>query len=135
VAILLGLTETQLEVGLSVIVDSLFMNTDRNHAQELARTYQARFLPIFVFVSDENVWKERVRTRSKELNHEDVATWEQIQHQRGHFRKWEPDTALFVDTLNSVQQNYPDVLRFVMNEDVTLHPLADMPLVEGRYHG
>jgi predicted kinase len=134
VAILLGLTETQLEVGLSVIVDSVFMNTDRNHAQELARTYQTRFLPIFVFVSAENVWKERVRTRSKKLNHKDVATWEQIQHQRGHFRKWEPDTALFVDTLNSVQQNYSRVLRFVMNEDVTLHPLANAPLVEGRYH-
>jgi len=135
VAILLGLTETQLEVGLSVIVDSLFMNTDRNHAQELAHKHQARFRPIYVFVSDDKVWKERVTARYKEMNHEDVATWEQIQHQRGHFRKWEPDTALFVDTLNSVQQNYSRVLRFVMNEDVTLHPLANAPLVEGRYHG
>jgi predicted kinase len=135
VAILLGLTETQLELGLSVIVDSVFMNMDRNHAQEIARKHQARFRPIYVFASDDKVWKERVTARYKEMNHKDVATWEQIQHQRGRFRQWEPDTALFVDTLNSVQQNYPDVLRFVMNEDVTLHPLADMPLVEGRYHG
>jgi len=134
VAILLSLTETQLELGLSVIVDSVFMNMDRNHAQELARKYQARFRPIFVFVSDENVWKERVTTRYKESNNNNVATWEQIQRQRGHFRKWEPDTAIFVDTLNSVQKSYADVLRFVMNEDVALHPLADVPLVEGRYH-
>jgi len=134
VAILLGLTESQLELGLNVIVDSVFMNMDRNHAQNIARKHSARFRPIYVFVSDENVWKERVRTRYKELNHKDVATWEQIQHQRGHFRKWEPDTALFIDSLNPIDRNYADVLRFVMNEDVALHPLADMPLVEGRYH-
>ena len=134
VAILLGLTETQLELGLSVIVDSVFMNTDRNHAQELARKRQARFRPIYVFVSDDKVWKERVTTRYKESNKNDVATWEQIQNQRGHFRKWEPDTALFIDSLNSIDGNYADILHFVMNEDVALHPLADMPLVEGRYH-
>jgi len=134
VAILLGLTQTQLELGLSVIVDSVFMNMDRNHAQELARKHQARFRPIFVFVSDENVWKKRVTTRSQELNHKDVATWERIQHQRERFRKWDADTALFIDSLEPVDANYASVLHFVMNEDVTLYPLADIPLVEGRYH-
>ncbi len=134
VAILFDVVRTQLEVGLSVVVDSVFMNMDRNHAQELARKYQARFLPIFVFVSDENVWKERVRTRSQELNHEDVATWERIQHQRERFRKWDADTALFIDSLEPVDSNYASVLGFVMNEDVTLYPLANIPLVEGRYH-
>lgn len=134
VAILLGLTETQLELGLSVIVDSVFMNMDRNHAQELARKYQARFLPIFVFVSDESVWKDRVRTRSQELNHKDVATWERIQHQRERFRKWDADTALFIDSLEPVDSNYASVLGFVMNEAVTLYPLADIRWVEGRYH-
>jgi predicted kinase len=134
VAILLGLTQTQLELGISVIVDSVFMNLDRNHAQELARKRQARFRPVYVFVSDENVWKERVTNRHKEMNRRDVATWERIKHQRGHFRKWEPETALFVDSLNSFDQNYSDVLQYVMNEEVALHPLADIPLVEGRYH-
>src|SRR5262245_40105835 len=35
VAILLDLVNTQLELGLSVIADSVFMNLDRYHAQEL----------------------------------------------------------------------------------------------------
>jgi predicted kinase len=134
VAILLDLTETQLELGLSVIVDSVFMNMDRNHAQELARKHQARFLPIFVFVSDENVWKERVTNRSKVLNHKDVATWERIQHQRERFRKWEPDTALFIDSLHSFDRNYEAVLTFVTKEQVELQPLPDLSLVEGKYH-
>jgi predicted kinase len=134
VAILLGLTEVQLEVGLSVIVDSVFMNKDRNHAQNIARKNHALFRPIYVFVSDENVWKERVTTRSKQLNHKDVATWEQIQHQRGHFRKWEPDTALFIDSLHSFDRNYEAVLNFVKKDQGDLKPLSDLPLVEGKYH-
>lgn len=134
VAILLGLTEAQLELGVSVILDSVFMNRDRNHAQELARKHQARFRPVYVFVSDENAWKERVTTRSQEMNHKDVATWERIQRQRGHFRKWDPDTVLFIDSLKPIEVNYASVLHFVMNEDVTLRPLTDLPLVEGRYH-
>jgi len=134
VDILLDVVRTQLEVGLSVIVDSVFMNRDRHHAQELSRKYQARFLPIYVFVSDENAWKERVDARYHKLNDKDVAAWESIQHQRQRFRQWEPDTALFIDSLNTVDQNYETVLNFVMNENLSLKPLADVPLVEGKYH-
>ena len=134
VAILLGLTETQLELGLSVIVDSVFMNMDRNHAQELARKYQARFLPIYVFVSDDKVWKERVTARYKESHNNDVATWEQIQHQRGPFRKWEPNTALFVDSLHPFDRNYEVISNFVTKDQVYLKALPDLPLVEGKYH-
>ncbi|HJR78745.1 MAG TPA: ATP-binding protein [Anaerolineales bacterium] len=134
VAILLGLTETQLKSGVSVIVDSVFMNLDRNHAQELARKHKARFLPIYVFVSDENVWKERVATRYLEFKKNNIATWEQIQHQRGHFRAWEPDTALFIDSLKPIDENYADILAFIMNEDIALQPLADISLREGSYH-
>jgi predicted kinase len=134
VTILLDVVRTQLEVGLSVIVDSVFMNMDRHHAQDLARKYQARFLPVYVFVSDETIWKERVDARYQKLNDKDVATWDSIQHQRQRFREWEPGTALFIDSLNTVDQNYEAVLNFVMNENTSLKPLADIPMVEGKYH-
>jgi predicted kinase len=134
VEILLHLTEVQLELGLSVIVDSVFMNMDRNHAQELARKHDACFRPIYVFVSDEKVWEQRVTARYDEMNNKDVAKWERIQHQRERFRKWEPDTALFIDSLDPFDQNYESVLNFVMKEHVELKPLSDIPLVEGKYH-
>ena len=132
---LLRLTEAQLELGVSVILDSVFMNTDRHYAQNIARKYQARFRPIYIFVSDDKVWKQRVTARFNDVNDKDIATWEQIQHQRLHFQKWEPDTALFIDALNPIEENYSDVFRFVINENVTLKPLANVPLIEGRYHG
>ena len=134
VAILLDVVKTQLEVGLNVIVDSVFMNMDRHHAQRLAHEYQARFLPIYVFVSDENIWKERVTTRYDEMNDRDVATWDRIQHQRERFRPWEPGTALFIDSLNSVDHNYELVLNFVRSENRSLKLLMDIPLLEGKYH-
>ena len=134
VEILLRLTEVQLELGLSIIVDSVFMNMDRNHAQELARKHTARFLPIYVYVSDDKVWKQRVTARYDEMNNKDVATWERIGHQRERFRDWEPDTALFIDSLDSVDRNYETILNFVTEDDVSLKPLSDIPLVEGKYH-
>ena len=135
VAVLLDLIETQLELGLDVIADSVFMNMDRYHAQELARKYQARFLPIYIFVSDEEVWKERVNTRSDQMNDKDVATWERIQHQRERFREWEPNTALFIDSLHPVDENFQRVLDFVTSWRTKLEPLPSISLVEGRYHG
>jgi predicted kinase len=134
VAILLGLTERQLELGISVIVDSVFMNLDRNRAQELARKYEARFRPIYVFVSDDKVWKQRVTARYDAMNNRDVATWERIQHQRGHFRTWDPEAALFIDSLDSLDRNHEAVLDFVTKDHVFLKHLPDVPLVEGKYH-
>jgi predicted kinase len=106
---------------------------DRQHAQELARKYQVRFLPVYVFLSDEKVWQERVTKRFNELNDQDVATWERIQHQREYFAQWEVDTALFIDSLNSVEENFARVLDFV-NSNITLKPLAKVQLSQGRYH-
>jgi predicted kinase len=134
VAILLRLVEVQLDLGLSPIVDSVFMNMDRNHAEELARKYRARFYPIYVFVSNDEVWKQRVNARYDEMNNKDVANWERIQHQRERFRVWEPNTALFVDSLHSVDENYEAVLNFVTNDQISLRPLPNLPLVEGKYH-
>jgi len=134
VAVLLDITASQLRLGLSVIVDSVFMNTDRLHAQHLAHEHGARFRPLYVFVSDDKIWEQRVTARYNELQHKDVATWERIQYQRGHFRNWEPGTALFVDTLHAAEQNYADVLRFVTNENILLQPLAEAPWAVGKYH-
>jgi len=135
IVILLGLAEAQLELGVSVIVDSVFMNTDRYHAQAIAREQDARFRPIHTFISDERMWEERVTQRVIELNNPAVSIWEQIQHQREHFRQWGPDTALFVDAVKPVEQNYAKVLQFAVNEEVAIQPLENVPWTKGKYHG
>lgn len=134
VEIVLTLTEAQLELGLDVIVDAVFMNMDRQHAQALARNYQARFRPIHTFVSDDEIWAARVTKRYADLNNPEVATWERLQDQRHRFRVWEPNTALFVDGVQPVEENYEKVLKFVTNEQIDLKPLEEIPLVRGKYH-
>lgn len=134
IAMLMDVVETQLKVGLNVIVDSVFMNMDRHHAQALARKYEARFLPIHVFMSDENIWRERVEMRLRNSNYEDTADWEQITHQRTHFRAWEPGTALFIDSVNTLDANLAKTLAFVCQKEINLKPLEEIPLIPGKYH-
>jgi predicted kinase len=134
VEVLLDLVNTQLELGLDVLVDSVFMNMDRHHAQELARKYQDRFRPIHVYMSDDKIWEQRVMDRYNELDHKDVATWERIQHQREHFVEWQSGTALFIDSVNPVDRNFETVFEFVTKDHVVLNPLSEIQLTPGRYH-
>ena len=134
IQVLLELCEAQLQLGLDVIADSVFMNRDRYHASAIAREQGARFCPIHTFLSDEQAWEERVTRRVIELNNPAVSTWEQIQRQRQHFRAWLPETAFFVDGIEPFEQNYADVLRFVTTEEVALKPLEEDSWVKGKYH-
>lgn len=137
ILVLLTLAEAQLELGVSVIVDSVFMGLDRAHAQELARSQGADFRPVYCFVSDEMLWQQRVTQRAEMLQNPAVATWEQISHQREHFAKWDADTALFVDAVSPIAQNQAAVREYVTGQNVQLKPLS-IPatgLTKGRYHG
>ncbi len=135
ILMLLILAEAQLELGVDVIVDSVFMGTDRHHAQQLAQKQGARFRPIYCFVSDEMLWKRRVTNRAEILADPAVVTWERIQHQQQWFLPWQPGTGLFIDAANPVEQNYAQAWEFVTSREVALAPLqVAAPLVAGRYH-
>ena len=126
IRILLNLVEFQLEQGFSVVVDSVFMGEDRYQAYEIAGRHAAAFRPIYTHLSDEGIWEQRVRQRveTAPLEIKDkVATWERIQEQRKYFRPWKPESALFVDGVNSVETNLDQVLRFITATDISLEPL------------
>jgi predicted kinase len=135
VLVLLTIAEEQLKLGLSVITDSVFMGADRLHAQEIAQKHNAIFRPVYCFVSNEAIWEKRVTERIDTLGHSNVATWEQIQHQRQWFAPWQSSTGLFIDAIDSVEQNYAKILEFVSSPTVSLEPLqVELPLVKGQYH-
>ncbi|MBN1454335.1 MAG: ATP-binding protein [Anaerolineales bacterium] len=135
ILLLLNIAEVQLELGVSVIADSVFMGTDRLHAQEIAQKHDAIFRPVYCFVSNEATWEKRVNERFDTLQRTDVATWEQIQHQRQWFTPWQSGTGLFIDAVEPVEQNYAKVLEFVSSRRVSLEPLQiRVPLVKGQYH-
>ena len=135
ILILLQLAGAQLALGVSVILDSIFMNLDRIHAQSIAQASGARFLPVHTLVSDEAAWEQRVKQRHTVSNPANgVASWEQIQIQRRFYRAWQPGTALFVDTARSPEENYAAVLAFVTGPEDHLVPLPELEFTPGKYH-
>ena len=135
VLVLLTIAEEQLKLGVNIIADSIFMGADRLHAQEIAQKHGAIIRPVYCFVSDEAIWEERVDERVDTLDRSEVATWEQIQHQRRWFAPWQPGTGLFVDAIDPVEQNYTKILEFVSSPTVPLEPIqVEVPLVKGQYH-
>ncbi|WKZ36570.1 MAG: AAA family ATPase [Anaerolineales bacterium] len=111
--ILLNLVEAQLKLGISIIVDSVFMGTDRSQALEIAKNHNAAFRPIHTFVSNERIWEARVRQRVLDFPDDEPATWERIQVQRKDFLPWRPTSALFVDALRPVEENRRKVMEFI----------------------
>lgn len=136
IAALLLLAETQLKLGISVIADSIFMNLDRFHAGAIARQTGAIFLPVHTFLSDDGIWEQRVTKRFTASDPADgVASWEQVQAQRGGYRLWEPGTALFLDAIQPVEKNYAALLDFVNGRTPILDPLPEIAFTPGKYHG
>ena len=135
VLVLLTILETQLELGISVIADSVFMGADRVQAQELAWKFKAAFRPVYCFVSDEALWKKRVNERFDQAQHPNAATWGQIQHQCQWYAPWRPGTGLFIDAVKPVGENYEKVLDFVISPGASLEPLqVEVPPSKGHYH-
>ncbi len=124
IGILLSLVGAQLELGIGVIVDSVFMGADRMQAYNLAMRNKAAFRPIYTYISDETVWRERVTCRAEASRPEDkVATWETIREQRKAFWPWKEGSALFVDAIHPVESNLERVVEFITTAAVELKPL------------
>ncbi len=130
VHILLHLVDAQLAWGHSVIVDSVFMGvdaqqtqhlwSDRRRAYEIAQQRGVNFRPIYLYISDEAVWRERLTQRARQFPGAPVATWTQVDEQRRYFQPWQPSQALFLDGLNSVADNFAAALDFISKPTVHL---------------
>lgn len=130
VYILLHLVDSQLAWGHSVIVDSVFMGVDENQTQhtwsdrqrayEIAQRHGVNFRPIYCHISDETVWRERLAQRARQFPDAPVATWTQVDTQRRYFQPWQPGQALFLDGLNSVEDNFAAAMAFISDPNIRL---------------
>jgi predicted kinase len=130
VHILLHLADCQLAWGHSVIVDSVFMGidetqtqhrwSDRQRAYEIAQRRGVNFRPIYLYISDEAVWRERLAQRARQLPDAPVATWSQVDLQRRYFQPWRPGQALFLDGLSGVEDNFAAAMTFIADPTVRL---------------
>lgn len=112
--ILLGFAEDQLALGVSVIVDSVFMGADRETARKMAEKRQARWRAIHTHISDEQVWQARLMERKRlDPTVEMMATWQTVQEQRRRYWPWSPEQALFIDGMQPIAENLEQILTFL----------------------
>jgi len=111
--ILLAFTEDQLALGLSVIVDSVFMGEDREQARQLAIKHKADFKAIHAFNSDERMWEKRLTARQLQYPEIEMASWASVQEQRKDFWPWDENNALFADSADPVEVNFAKILAYL----------------------
>ncbi len=116
-----GLTERQLSLGVSVILESRFPDhLTRQQASDMAQRNAADFCPIFVHVSHELTWKKRLLARIENASPNETFTgWQEVTRMRRNYDEWNPDTTLYVDTTNAMAENLPLVVDYLENSD---HP-------------
>lgn len=115
--ILFNFVELQLSLGLSIIMDAVFMGSGRDTASDIAKKHRARFRAIHTFCSDENIWRDRVTKRIQSaLPNDTPATWEAIMSEQDNYKPWRQGEALFVDAVRSTDENFRDILQYVQGQ-------------------
>lgn len=111
--LMLDLADEQLALGVGVILEAVFpLPGFRDAARQLARQHGAGFRAIYCYCSDEEVWRQRITGRQQLVPHWTPVGWDDVERLRPSFQPWDPQEALFVDSLNEVEENLVRVLRF-----------------------
>jgi predicted kinase len=104
--IMFDLADELLSLSLGVVLDAVFPLAEfRLVARDIARRRQARFRPIYCYCSDESVWRERVGGRRQVVPNWTPVGWAEVERLREIYQPWEPETTLFLDALNPVEEN------------------------------
>ena len=112
--LMLELADEQLALGISVILEAVFpLAGFRVSAQELAQRHSARFRAIYCYCSDEGVWQKRMQLRQPLVPHWTPVGWDDVERLRASFQPWDPEEALFIDSVNELEENLALVLKWV----------------------
>jgi len=115
--LMFDLADEQLSLGLGVVLDAVFPLAEfRLVARAIARRHQARFRPIYCYCSDETAWRERVGGRRQFVPNWTPVGWEEVERLREIYEPWEPETTLFVDALNPVEENLALALGWIQGD-------------------
>jgi predicted kinase len=104
--LMFDLADEQLGLGLGVVLDAVFPLVEfRLVARDIARRHRACFRPIYCYCSDESVWRERLGGRRQAVPYWTPVGWAEVERLREIYEPWEPETTLFLDALDPVEEN------------------------------
>jgi predicted kinase len=112
--LMLDLADEQLALGISVILEAVFPLTGfRVSAHRLAERHSAGFRAIYCYCSDEGVWQKRMQVRQPLVPHWTPVGWDDVERLRASFQSWDPQEALFIDSLKGLEENLGLVLEWI----------------------
>jgi predicted kinase len=110
--LMFALTEEQLSLGLSVVVDTpLTYRTTYEQAKELAQTFHAPMLVVHCQCSPE-VQKRRLEGRVGKVSEFQITTWEEWMQWKPRFEDFD-DEGCIIDTSNPLDDSLAKVIRTI----------------------
>ncbi len=107
------LAEHQLALGLTVITDSVSsLKVARNMWRQAAARAGSGLAIVEVICSDENVHRQRLASRQRDIPGFHEPSWEDVQTRRSEWEPWDDDR-LVVDTMRSIDENVADALAYL----------------------
>ncbi len=96
---------------MSVILDAVFpLAGFRQRVREIAHRHEADLFVIHTFCSDETVYQERMSNRVEYHPGWQPKGWEEVLRLRAMYESWSPDNALFVDSMDAVDDNLEKII-------------------------
>ena len=121
--------EEQLSLGVSCILDAVFPRTEfRNYASQIAMRYHALFYPIYCHCTDFSVLRQRWHRRLDAtsplsyVSHWMPFTWEDVERIHNTFEPWQPEQVLSLDAMNSLDENFAQMLKYLTPNPTDLCP-------------
>jgi len=112
--LMLDLADEQLSLGVSVVLDAVFpMHGFRSAAHDISLRNNANFCPIYCYCSEQSVWRERMKGRQQYVPNWTPVGWEAVERLQAMYEPWDPETTLFVDSLNKFEDNLVLVIDWI----------------------
>ncbi len=113
------IAEHQLTLGLTVITDSVSsLEVARNIWRQAAARAGAGLAVIEVICSDENVHRQRLASRRRNLPGFHEPSWDDVERRRAEWESWDDDR-LVVDTMRSLEENLTYTLDYLRPDTAT----------------
>lgn len=114
--LILDLTEQQLALGISTILDGVFpLDEFRLRGKQMAAKYQAIFRPIYCYCSDIDLWKQRFIGREQNVPDWTPVGWDEVERIQPDFLAWEKGAALFIDSVNDFDTNFAKAITWIQS--------------------
>jgi predicted kinase len=111
--LLTTLTEGQLRLGQSVILDSVASTLSiRAEWRALAQTYQAEWRVIECICSDEAAHRDRMKVRQRNIPGWYELDWSDVERVKAYYALWDEER-LILDALNPLEDNIAAALQYL----------------------